>query len=418
MVAMHSFADIAGFNALISSCACNGDVGGAEMWLSQMVVSGAQPDAESFDAVIHAHIVGGDALWPQRAMYWVTQMRFQGLQPHPDTCAALMRRCSWTGELSLQDMQAFGCKPTSTNIAMRTPSFENADGWIHPSPLPCEMNPMTAMLPDVPVAPVEPTASPDATNYAPPESSVTYGSLIKACAHRGEVARAEGLLRRMVEDGYEPTLVALNAVIHACTQTGDLAKAEHYLEAMEAGAAGSGPDVITYNSVINACAAQGEAARAEALLLRMISRGLAPNEVTYGTICKAFARQGEVAAVERIMSALEKSGTPLNEYFYASLISACGAAQPPDPARAEKALAELESRGLRAQSVKRVLAAVLGERRAAELMQAAGERRAAELASSGGSLLNCKTNCLKDEGRGHRNTGRHRGGRRGRAAGA
>lgn len=187
---------------------------------------------------------------------------------------------------------------------------------------------------------------------------------------------------------------------------------------METGTRGPGPDVITYNSVINACAAQGEAARAEALLVRMMARGLTPNEVTYGTICKAFARQGEIAAVERIMAALEASGTPLNEYFYASLISACGAARPADPVRAELALSELESRGLRAQSVKRVLASVVGERRAAELMQAAGERRAAEVAGPGNILLEHKVEFVKDDGRNFRSTGRHRGGRRGRAAGA
>jgi len=287
----------------------------------------------------------------------------------------------------------------------------------------------TDAFPGVPTGPAvaEFTAVSEVSGSCPSlQSSAAYGSLIKACAHRGEVARVEGLLEQMVKEGCEPTSSAFNSMIHACTQTGDLAKAERYLEVMERGEGAPCPDVITYNSVINACAAQGEAARAEALLLRMMARGLAPNEVTYGTICKAFARQGEVAAVERIMAALEESGTPLNEYFYASLISACGAARPADPVRAECAFAELESRGLRAQSVKRVLASVVGERRAAELMQAAGERRATELAGPATHLIagpathliESKAECVKELGRSFRSAGRHRGGRRGRAAGA
>merc|ERR1719401_1232153 len=113
---------------------------------------------------------------------------------------------------------------------------------------------------------------------------------------------------------------------------------------------------------MNACAAHGYAAEAERWLLRMVGEGWQPNLVTYGTICKVFARQGAVQQIEGIMKMLDDSGTPLNEYFYASLISACGAVTPADPARAERALVDLVRRGLRPQSVKRALARVVGDR--------------------------------------------------------
>lgn len=50
----------------------------------------------------------------------------------------------------------------------------------------------------------------------------------------------------------------------------------------------------------------------------------------------------------------------MNPYFYAALISACGAATPPDLKRAETAVHDLVKHGLRPQSVKRALARVLG----------------------------------------------------------
>jgi len=390
----------------MGSCARIGDVAGAEMWFSQMAAAGAPPNSQTFNAVLNAHIVGGDFFWQQRVRYWLAQMRLQGFEPHSDIFVAAFHRCSWSSDLTgaelwFQEMQDGSCHPHAFSS--------------------CEMGRTTDAFPGVPTGPAVVEFAPvsEVSDGCPSlQSSTAYGSLIKACAHRGEVARVEGLLEQMVREGNEPTLSAFNSVIHACTQTGSLAKAERYLEVMERGEGAPSPDVITYNSVINACAAQGEAARAETLLLRMMARGLTPNEVTYGTICKAFARQGEVAAVERIMAALEESGTPLNEYFYASLISACGAARPADPVRAERAFAELESRGLRAQSVKRVLASVVGERRAAELMQAAGERRAAELGGPASHLSEGKKECVKELGWSFRSTGRHRGGRRGRAAGA
>lgn len=195
----------------------------------------------------------------------------------------------------------------------------------------------------------------------------SYGAQIKVCAHSRDVTLAEDLLRRMQERKQEISVDTYNSIIHTCTQAGEMARAEMYLEYMEE--CGLEPNMVSYNSVINACADQGDAARAERWLLRMVARGLKPNVVTYGTICKVFARQGAVQQIESIMKMLEDSGTPLNEYFYASLISACGACTPPDPTRAEKALADLVQGGLRPHSVKRALARVVGDRRTAQLLE-------------------------------------------------
>lgn len=74
------------------------------------------------------------------------------------------------------------------------------------------------------------------------------------------------------------------------------------------------------------------------------------------------------------MKAFEDSGQILNEYFFASLISACGTAKPPDTSRAEAAFLDLVQMGLRPQSVKRVLSRVLGEKRAAQLLERTGRK--------------------------------------------
>merc|ERR1719484_376483 len=68
------------------------------------------------------------------------------------------------------------------------------------------------------------------------------------------------------------------------------------------------------------------------------------------------------------MDAFESSGGTLNEYFYASLISACGACQPPDCRRAERAFMELLEHGLSPTSVKRALKGVVGPERTNRLM--------------------------------------------------
>jgi hypothetical protein len=88
------------------------------------------------------------------------------------------------------------------------------------------------------------------------------------------------------------------------------------------------------------------------------------------------------------MKAFESLGNTLNEYFYASLISACGVSKPPNTIRAELAFAELVGRGLRVQKVKKVLGRVLGERRAAQLID-----QATKQAPPSGSILD--TNAIQ-----------------------
>jgi pentatricopeptide repeat protein len=204
----------------------------------------------------------------------------------------------------------------------------------------------------------------------------TFDSLIKGCAHTGDIDRAERLLAMMAEGNQAPSLSNFNAIVHVCTQAGDVERAKVYLRHMED--MGLNPDTVTYNLVINSCACQNDAEEAEKWLMHMIRRGLKPNEVTYGTICKVLARHGAVERIEEIMMQLEVTGATLNEYFYASLISSCGACNPPNLLRAEKALWELIARGLRPKSVKRALARVLGERRTQQLFVAL-ELRAYEM---------------------------------------
>jgi len=194
---------------------------------------------------------------------------------------------------------------------------------------------------------------------------------LKACSRTGAIERAEDLfvLLKGTPDG--ESVEAFNFLIHACATKKDPDRAEHYMKEMEA--AGVQPTPITYNSVINACAATGDGRRAQGWLMHMIDQGLQPTEVTYGTLCKVFARQGLVEQVKAIMEMLETGGGQLNEYFFASLISACGAAEPPDTKGAVRAFQDLVSRGMRPQSVKRALERVVGVRHTAQMFSNLGK---------------------------------------------
>jgi len=194
---------------------------------------------------------------------------------------------------------------------------------------------------------------------------VKFESLIKGCAHTGDIAAAKAVLRAMYESGEPPLLDNYNSIVHACAQASDVVRAQIYLRRMLE--IGLTPNTVTYNLVINACAAKGEVAEAEMWLLHMKTRGLQPTEVTYGTICKALARAGSIEHIEEIMAQLEQDGLVLNEYFYASLISACRDCDPPNLARAERVPSEMLAKGVHPKSVRRALDRALGPRRAQQL---------------------------------------------------
>eukprot|EP00928_Gymnodinium_smaydae_P080026 TRINITY_DN6382_c1_g2_i1.p1 TRINITY_DN6382_c1_g2~~TRINITY_DN6382_c1_g2_i1.p1 ORF type:complete len:408 (+),score=104.00 TRINITY_DN6382_c1_g2_i1:93-1316(+) len=192
----------------------------------------------------------------------------------------------------------------------------------------------------------------------------TFSSLVKAYSHKS-VATVEELMKLLDASGHPASIDDYNALLHAYSQEGDVVRSERCMQELER--KGLTPNLISYNSVMNACAISGDVDVAVKWLARLQAAGLQPNDVTYGTVCKALSRRGDVAAIQAIIDALEGKGQPPNEYFYASLITACGNQTPPNHALAEEAFLKLVNKGLKVQSVKRVLLRVLGEQRARQL---------------------------------------------------
>lgn len=102
----------------------------------------------------------------------------------------------------------------------------------------------------------------------------TIAAQLRACAHSGDVERAESLVEVVGRrDPANLTVGMYNSVIHACVASNDPDRAESNFQRMRA--YGLTPDVVTFNSLINAFASTGDAARAEEWLMVMMSSGVA-----------------------------------------------------------------------------------------------------------------------------------------------
>lgn len=335
------------FTALISGFAQAGDIAGAENWYSRLIQAGCEPNEQTHNAMVGVYTRAGDLAsaenWMQSLLKHPTQVQpnivaFNTLI-HAYSQAQLFARAGYWFE----EVMKRGMTPNQRTVcALMTCYMENGDTGMLDYYATCMCNSGIGM------------------------ADLSYNSLIKACARRGDAQQAEKVLNHMLKEGHTVSVSTYNSMIHACTQNGDIDRAEHFVRLMKKRNVAA--DLVTFNTVINASAASGDAARAQHWLLQMIDAGLTPNEVTYGTICKAYARQGKPGAVRCIMDALDEAGLKLNEYFYASLISAFGAQKPPDVAGAESTFLFMVSKGLKVHSVKRVLARVIGDKRAADLI--------------------------------------------------
>eukprot|EP00929_Paragymnodinium_shiwhaense_P109327 TRINITY_DN7573_c0_g1_i1.p1 TRINITY_DN7573_c0_g1~~TRINITY_DN7573_c0_g1_i1.p1 ORF type:complete len:369 (+),score=56.16 TRINITY_DN7573_c0_g1_i1:71-1177(+) len=314
---------------LLQAYAQAGDVRRAEAW-HQDILHTLPRDGTLvvlYNSLIHACSRGKR---PDRAEYWFDQLIRQGLRPNEHTFGSMLNAFAGTGD------------------------FDGADRYFN-------------LMQD--------------SDFSQ-ENSVIYNTLIKACASKGNLQRAEELFRRMSAAGFQPSITTFNSMIHTCTMCGDIERAEFYIGYLEAH--GLQPNQVTVNSMMNAYCAMGNVKQVEKWLLKMAELGIQPTTVTFGTLCKLFARRGDPNAIRNIIDRMDKinaSGTEVNEYFFASLITAYGNTSPPDTLGAERAFKEVVQRGLRPTSVKRALVAAIGERRALSLMDASVGRRGGRSAS-------------------------------------
>merc|ERR1719384_3012917 len=235
--------------------------------------------------------------------------------------------------------------------------------------------------------------------------TVTYTTVIAACAKRGDIDRAESWFRRVIEKGLEPNVVTFGSLIDSCAKAGNLARAEAWYEKMiERGVAPSGH---TYSAVINACARQGGPQCAEVaekwlgrseqagvtqdivlysavinaycrirddegalrIFNRMRDSGLKPDIIAYASVARALAQLGKWRGVEDLAADMARDGVAVNDFFlYAQLLS-YALSREKQPDRAEACFRSALDSGVEANDrIVDVLVRAVGPARCTELM--------------------------------------------------
>jgi len=191
-------------------------------------------------------------------------------------------------------------------------------------------------------------------------SAPSYGSLIKAYAQVGDVARMWVLWRQMAQRDVKPTAVTLGCMIdalvtnnkvkdawelvnqvYASEDTRDLVNTIIYSTILKGFAKEQdiksvflvfaemtertiSCNVITFNTMIDACARCGCMDRAPQLLESMRKEGVEPDLVTYSSLVKGYSLAGDVRRGFKVFEEMKSSGKVLpDEIMYNVLLDGC-----------------------------------------------------------------------------------------------
>eukprot|EP00448_Togula_jolla_P010851 CAMPEP_0170608328 /NCGR_PEP_ID=MMETSP0224-20130122/21527_1 /TAXON_ID=285029 /ORGANISM="Togula jolla, Strain CCCM 725" /LENGTH=1097 /DNA_ID=CAMNT_0010933549 /DNA_START=67 /DNA_END=3357 /DNA_ORIENTATION=+ len=154
-------------------------------------------------------------------------------------------------------------------------------------------------------------------------SSVSFNSLINACARCGRMDCVPQLLADMERHGIQPNVITYSTVLKGHCQMGDVKAAFAILKDMRE-KTNMKPDEIMYNSLLDGCAQSNMVEDGMRLLQQMLDEGVPPSSFTLSVLIKLMSRARKLDEAFRLVDELSrKHKLTLNVHVYTNLIHAC-----------------------------------------------------------------------------------------------
>merc|ERR1719473_2090096 len=156
-----------------------------------------------------------------------------------------------------------------------------------------------------------------------PCNTITYNTMLDACAKCCTMGRAEQVLKAMRTASVQPDIISYSTVVKGYCLEGNVDRALVVLKEMRADKA-TKPDEITYNSFLDGCARQHRVDEALAALEEMQAAGVNPSNFTLSILVKLL---GRVRRLNQAFSLVEdlsaKHKFRPNVQVYTCLMQAC-----------------------------------------------------------------------------------------------
>ncbi|KAH7364936.1 hypothetical protein KP509_18G000100 [Ceratopteris richardii] len=154
--------------------------------------------------------------------------------------------------------------------------------------------------------------------------SVTYSSILKACANLRALGKGEKIHDDIARQGLlQNDVILATALVDMYVKCGEMAKAQQVLNEL------SVFDVVIYNAILTGYAKQGQAEQVLECYERMCHDGTRPNGITFSNILKACAILGDIGKGEQIHKEIVRLGLPQNDLVLGTslldMYAKCGA---------------------------------------------------------------------------------------------
>merc|ERR1719473_2547498 len=156
-----------------------------------------------------------------------------------------------------------------------------------------------------------------------PCNTITYNTMLDACAKCCTMGRAEQVLKAMRTASVQPDIISYSTIIKGHCVEGDVDKALAMLKEMRTDKT-TEPDEITYNSFLDGCARQHRVDEALAALEEMQAAGVNPSNFTLSILVKLL---GQVRRLNQAFTLVEDLSArhkfKPNVQVYTCLMQAC-----------------------------------------------------------------------------------------------
>merc|ERR1719262_984412 len=149
----------------------------------------------------------------------------------------------------------------------------------------------------------------------------SYGSLIKAYAHVGDVTRMWALWREMDQRDVKPTAVTLGCMIDALVTNGSVNDAWDLVNQVYANEETRDlVNTVIYSTILKGLAWEQDIKRVFAVFTEMTERAIPCNVITYNTMIDACARCWSMDHVPKLLESMRKEGVEPDLVTYSSLV--------------------------------------------------------------------------------------------------
>jgi len=156
-----------------------------------------------------------------------------------------------------------------------------------------------------------------------PCNTITYNTMLDACAKCCTMHRASGLLEDMQKSSVEPDIITYSTIVKGYCLEGDVDKAFSVLEDMK-GDDKFVADEIMYNSILDGCSKQHRVDDAMRLLEEMKATGVVPSNYTLSILVKLLGHARRLSQAFKLVEELsQQHGFRPNVQVYTCLVQAC-----------------------------------------------------------------------------------------------